>query len=948
MPRPRHGEFPTSGTSSSLEEALSLVTKLHNVPPPLAALVQELIQKARSMGLDKKIVIDSKIIEELCENICEDYLDMLVRSHDLVSARARVLKLKLLLNLTNFASLEKEGRALVPTVIETACTVMRKAVELDASVRPEEVLATLRLLKLVISSSGAKLGAKLGEILGYLSVLSGLHSGSEEGVKLVPTNLPHLHFTQCYASSNSEDQKQDSSCGDTTQEEFSDTDIASDNDYKLKRIQVQVRKESLSSMALLVKRSPKKDIVSYWYLFLPDKSFSPLQTSVPELLSHANNKIRQQALLIVSEFLNHSKQFLALAEHQDKASSYTSLSTALAQALDALHHKIFSCLDDLTGTTDLVALLKILALLTENCHYPRLAPPLLDTLTSLCLAIARNDRNSVVQVAVMSVLSSLCQHCSASQDVKASSDEILTCLLQRAALAVNMADNNVRYMALQALANLASLDILVFLKHSADVKKLIDGCLCDSDPAVILHAFRFIKSFTRNLGIVVEKQNSNSSENQSQNITKMVVSFWVDFLKPTNFELLEKFPNSSIKSAFCDCLAEMGGTIYSELPSPKKIVCLTFLLSQTRQNQDSSSSEAFSQDRNVMSSSLRSLGIFVMFPCHLTDTAFHIDVAEAILPHLPPALPVGGNGRVKKKPDSKDAGNKTVRVSASWALANLTDTILQAERYQGGLEEHFPAHIGIRIVGSSVSASLDPSSAVNTKSNAVRCIGNMLYFLNQDQVEDSNQLNQLMEEGTNALVHNISTGKIMKIRWNAAYAASTVLKKPSSSSGGDSTVYRTKLIQCLLDTVINSENFKVRINAALALGAVTERVVLGDQFQGILSGLLLSMERAYSLEVFGEYQHQAGLIDQLSLTACQLFALAERDDLTRSTSLIGQYWDILESSLKAAIRRVSPEKCGPFLEASKNLDVLCSQGKTSEEAEMLLNLVKDSAQNFSI
>ena len=102
-------------------------------------------------------------------------------------------------------------------------------------------------------------------------------------------------------------------------------------------------------MSLLVKRSPKKDIVSYWYLFLPDKSFSPLQSSVPDLLNHNNNKIRQQSLLIVSEFLNHSTQFLALAEHQDKPSSYTSLSTALAQALDVLHHKIFSCLDGLTG-----------------------------------------------------------------------------------------------------------------------------------------------------------------------------------------------------------------------------------------------------------------------------------------------------------------------------------------------------------------------------------------------------------------------------------------------------------------------------------------------------------------------------------------------------------------------------------------------------------------------
>ena len=60
-----------------------------------------------------------------------------------------------------------------------------------------------------------------------------------------------------------------------------------------------------------------------------------------------------------------------------------------------------------------------------------------------------------------------------------------------------------------------------------------------------------------------------------------------------------------------------------------------------------------------MSASLRSLIIFVLFPCNLTGTAFHIDVAEASLPHLPPAQP------------------KLSKLSASWALANFTDTILQ-------------------------------------------------------------------------------------------------------------------------------------------------------------------------------------------------------------------------------------------------------------------------------
>ena len=41
------------------------------------------------------------------------------------------------------------------------------------------------------------------------------------------------------------------------------------------------------------------------------------------------------------------------------------------------------------------------------------------------------------------------------------------------------------------------------------------------------------------------------------------------------------------------------------------------------------------QDRAALSASLRALGIFIMFPCYLTDTTFHMDVTEALLPNLP-------------------------------------------------------------------------------------------------------------------------------------------------------------------------------------------------------------------------------------------------------------------------------------------------------------------------
>jgi len=84
-------------------------------------------------------------------------------------------------------------------------------------------------------------------------------------------------------------------------------------DYKRRRQEAMVQKEALYTLGLVAKRVPKKEVVSFWFLFLPDRSYSPLSSSVTSLCVNHTKKIRQQALSIMAEFLNHSGQFLNLA-----------------------------------------------------------------------------------------------------------------------------------------------------------------------------------------------------------------------------------------------------------------------------------------------------------------------------------------------------------------------------------------------------------------------------------------------------------------------------------------------------------------------------------------------------------------------------------------------------------------------------------------------------------
>ena len=47
-------------------------------------------------------------------------------------------------------------------------------------------------------------------------------------------------------------------------------------------------------------------------------------------------------------------------------------------------------------------------------------------------------------------------------------------------------------------------------------------------------------------------------QESASRLRNLTVAFWVDFLKPGNFELLERLTNPNIRSAFADCLAEIG------------------------------------------------------------------------------------------------------------------------------------------------------------------------------------------------------------------------------------------------------------------------------------------------------------------------------------------------------------------------------------------------------
>ena len=116
--------------------------------------------------------------------------------------------------------------------------------------------------------------------------------------------------------------------------------------------------------------------------------------------------------------------------------------------------------------------MKMVSTLAENCSYSRLAPGLLDQVITACLTVAREERNPVIQVACLSVFASLCLHCTTDPAVVSAGSDVFSFMVARSKADLNSVapDNNVRYMALQALAGLTGVQLQIFLRQAPEVR----------------------------------------------------------------------------------------------------------------------------------------------------------------------------------------------------------------------------------------------------------------------------------------------------------------------------------------------------------------------------------------------------------------------------------------------------------------------------------------------
>nr|CAD7394974.1 unnamed protein product [Timema cristinae] len=116
-------------------------------------------------------------------------------------------------------------------------------------------------------------------------------------------------------------------------------------------------------------------------------------------------------------------------------------------------------------------------------------------------------------------------------------------------------------------------------------------------------------------------------------------------------------------------------------------------------------------------------------------------------------------------------------------------------------------------------------------------------------------------------------------------------------------LFQSGVFNVLGDLVVSFRNFKVRINAALALSMPATRQQYGSHFVHVWTALLDGLENSSTMEDFSEYRHHDNLIHQLCQSLSHLATLVRREDLTALHEVLVFRMDVLQQHMAKFSKR---------------------------------------------
>ncbi|EPB90414.1 hypothetical protein HMPREF1544_02780 [Mucor circinelloides 1006PhL] len=617
----------------------------------------------------------------------------------------------------------------------------------------------------------------------------------------------------------------------SSESELSDSASLTELSPRRQRDNAKIRINALLCLSAIANTAPKA-LYPHWQKFMPD-TFSifldnnAFNGELPPLLKSDNQPYSLFTILLYDpmvtvrtavcntlvSILDGSKQYLSIAQESDKnKSSFTSLSENLGSIVRDVHQGLIYGLAKEQSKQVLTLMMHIATVLVENCSYERLSK---SHLPSIYYAVADHWKEQNLHGPILKVIASVF---SIYQDNL--KELIQTDVIEQIILKAVSNQNEDEEAQVEVWRTCSTLTRCYFKDTMPMLwQKLIETT---SNLPISAASLKFMESYA-------------SAIHESGEFTQQNVSWWQTVIENYLQKAATNEDAPSVRAAACDCFASMSRDIFETFHYRYQRLAVTLIFSL-----------ASDTDANVRAAACRALGVFVLFPSLREDPLFFSDMLKAILLQ-------------------KDDKTILVRVRASWAIANLCDAlVLESDtNAEFNLREYMSTTEWIQVLEVSTNGSLDNEKL---RSNAVRAIGSLLRITPKEYYQNT-RIMSLVKNAMQGLEKNIEAGSL-KIRWNACHATSNMLLNPHFPIGfipkeGGVYPWTHTLYQSLIHSLLNCKNFKVRINACLALTTPKQQDQYGDKLTLIVKSILEAWDVCQKNTEYKEIKYKQQLEQQI-------------------------------------------------------------------------------------
>ncbi|PUZ50130.1 hypothetical protein GQ55_6G035500 [Panicum hallii var. hallii] len=733
----------------------------------------------------------------------------------------------------------------------------------------------------------------------------------------------------------------------------SDSDLSDSDGYAKSGDRFRSSKARLAAILCIqdICRADPKLLTSQWPVLLPENDVLQQRkhqaTLMTCLIFDPITKVRVEAASTIATMLEGQALVLTqVAEYKEssKRGSFTTLSCSLGQILMQLHTGALYLIQRETQATLLAALFRVLILMISATPYARMPKELLPSVINvLCSRLPNTHSNKSEHYALLvnvlscleaafskvpptlDVLAVLTQDCVAgpSHDqqepsvvavllhcieeemhfsVRCGAFQVLRSVVHNYPSCANMLWEKIRDNVLDLLQIQSFEDQkcdanfgLPGSKEDSSIKgrclvagiKVMDECLrvssgfkgADDIKECRLMDIQQISDCTVSKIIKsaphFEVEGAGSSQNCTLDIT-LGTSRWIEVIE-THLPCGLSHDSAMVRTASLTCFAGMTSDVFFSLPE------------NMRDYVTASSVHAALRDAvpSVRSAACRAIGIIACFPEILSS----------------PSLPDKFIDAIELNTQNSSA---PVRVTASWALANLCSCI----RFKA-LEVYIDTSAGV-LNKSSISLLVEIALRLvkdgeKVKSNAVRALGYLSRFIRfnhqADKINDPSDSvfygdPVWLERMVQALMSCVTTGNV-KVQWNVCHALSNLFMNDTLRL--QDMPWASSVYSILLLLIRDSNNYKIKMHAAVALAVPVSRLDYGSSFPDVVRGLVHALEALSSnnSSLPSNFKQKDNLEKQLTFTALHLLGFVSPNEDPSLKDFLMKKASILEDWLKS-------------------------------------------------